>query len=401
MKILLIDVNCKNSSTGKIVYDLYQEINKKVGYEAAICYGRGPIINEKNIYKFSTNLETNIHALLTRITGLMGYFSPFATRRLIKFINEYEPDIIHIHELHSYFVNIIPLIKFIKKKNIKTIWTFHCEFMYTGKCGHAYECEKWKKECNHCPQVKEYPKSLFLDFTKKMFNDKKNVMKNFSNLIITTPSEWLKERVKESFFKNKKIVTIHNGINTEIFYYRDFQELKLKYNLKDEKVILSVAPNILSEGKGGRWILKLAKQYKKKNVKFILIGIKDLNEKFDENIIPVGLLSDQNELAKYYSMADLFLICSKRENFPTTCLEASCCGVPIVGFDEGGTRETGLKGKSSFVKYGDIDKLKSEVENFLFNKQFNKEEISKEGIKKYSKIEMINNYLSLYKNLKN
>lgn len=401
MKILLVDVNCKKGSTGKIVYDLYQEINKKEGYEAAICYGRGPVINEKNIYKISTDLETNIHAFLTRITGLMGYFSPFATRRLIKFIDEYKPDVIHIHELHSYFINIVSLIKFIKKRGIKTIWTFHCEFMYTGKCGHAYECEKWKKECNHCPQIKEYPKSLFLDFTKKMFNDKKNVMKNFSNLIITTPSYWLKERVKESFLKNEKILTIHNGINTEIFYYRDFQELKSKYNLKDEKVILSVAPNILSEGKGGRWILKLAKQYKKKNVKFILVGIKDLDEKFDENIIPVGLLSDQNELAKYYSMADLFLICSKRENFPTTCLEASCCGAPIVGFDEGGTRETGLKGKSSFVKYGDIDKLKSEVENFLFNKQFTKEEISKEGIKKYSKIEMINNYLSLYKNLKN
>lgn len=396
MKILLIDVNCKNSSTGKIVYDLYQGINKKDGYEATICYGRGPLIKEKNIYKFSSDLEAKIHAFLTRITGLMGYFSPFATRKLIKFIDEYKPDVIHIHELHSYFVNIIPLIKFIKKRNIKTIWTFHCEFMYTGKCGYAYECEKWQRECKNCPQVKEYPKSLFFDFSRKMFKDKKNIMKNFDNLIITTPSEWLEKRVKKSFLKDKEILTIHNGIDTDIFHPTDYEDLKLKHKLNDEKIVLSIAPDILSERKGGRWVLELAKQYKNKNIKFILIGIKDLSEKFDENIIPIGLLSDQKELAKYYSMADLFLICSKRENFPTTCLEASCCGIPIIGFDEGGTKETGLENASNFVQYGDLKKLKENIDEFLYNKSFDCNEISKKGVKKYSKKNMLNNYIKMY-----
>lgn len=400
MKILLIDVNCKNSSTGKIVYDLYQGINKKEGYEAAICYGRGPLVKEKNIYKFSSNLESKIHAFLTRITGLMGYFSPFATRKLIKFIDEYKPDVIHIHELHSYFVNIIPLIEFIKKRNIKTVWTFHCEFMYTGKCGYAYECEKWKRECKICPQVREYPKSLFFDFTRKMFKDKKNAMKNFDNLIITTPSEWLEKRVKISFLKDKEILTIHNGIDTNIFHFTNFEDLKLKHKLKEEKIVLSVAPDILSERKGGRWVLEVAKQYRNKNVKFILVGVKDLNEKFDENIIPVELLSNQNELARYYSMADLFLICSKRENFPTTCLEASCCGIPIIGFDEGGTKETGLKDKSSFVQYGDIENLKKEMDKFLFNIRLNHEEISKEAIEKYSKEKMIKKFLFYYHKIK-
>lgn len=397
MKILLIDVNCKNSSTGKIVYDLYQGINKEIDYEAAICYGRGPLIKEKNIYKFSSDLETKIHAFLTRITGLMGYFSPFATRKLIKFIDEYKPDVIHIHELHSYFVNIIPLIKFIKKRNIKIIWTFHCEFMYTGKCGHAYECEKWKDECKSCPQIKEYPKSLLFDFTRKMFNDKKNIMKDFNNLIITTPSEWLEKRVKESFLKDKEILTIHNGIDTNIFHFTNYEDLKLKYKLKEEKIVLSVAPDILSERKGGRWVLELAKQYKDKNIKFILIGIKDLSEKFDENIIPVGLLSDQKELAKYYSMADLFLICSKKETFSLVIAEALCCGAPVLGFESGAPETITIKEYSNFISYGDIGKLKKEINNFLFNKKFNHEEISEKGIEKYSKQKMIENFLSHYK----
>ncbi len=397
MKILLIDVNCKNSSTGKIVYDLYQGINKTEGYEATICYGRGPLIKEKNIYKFSSNLETKIHAFLTRITGLMGYFSPFATKKLIKFIDEYKPDVIHIHELHSYFINIIPLIKFIKERNIKTIWTFHCEFMYTGKCGYAYECEKWKNECKECPQVKEYPKSLFFDFTRKMFNDKKNIMKDFDNLVITTPSEWLEKRVKESFLKDKEILTIHNGIDTDTFHLTNYEDLKLKHNLKEEKIVLSVAPDILSERKGGRWVLELAKQYKNKNIKFILIGVKDLNEKFDGNIIPVGLLSDQKELVKYYSMADLFLICSKKETFSLVTAEALCCGTPVLGFESGAPETIAIKEYSNFVSYGDIEKLKKEVDNFLFNKKFNYREISERGIEKYSKQKMIENFLSYYK----
>lgn len=399
MKVLLIDVNCKNSSTGKIVYDLYQEINKKEGYEAAICYGRGPLIKEKNIYKFSSDLETKIHAFLTRVTGLMGYFSPCATKKLIKFIDEYNPDVIHIHELHSYFVNIIPLIKFIKKRNIKTIWTFHCEFMYTGKCGYAYECEKWKSECGNCPRVKEYPKSLFLDFTKKMFNDKKNLMKDFDNLIITTPSEWLEKRVKKSFLKDKEILTIHNGIDTSIFHFTHYEDLMQKYKLKEEKIVLSVAPDILSERKGGRWILELAKQYKDKNIKFILIGVKDLNEKFDENIIPVGLLSDQNELAKYYSMADLFLICSKKETFSLVTAESLCCGVPVLGFESGAPETVAIKKYSNFVTYGNIDKLKEKVDEFLYNKNFDYEKISEEGIKKYSKEKMVDSFLFYYRKL--
>lgn len=398
MKILFIDVNCKNSSTGKIVYELYNELNKKEDYEVSVCYGRGQLIKEKNIYKFSSDLEMLAHTFLTRISGLMGYFSPLATKKLMKIIDKYNPDILHIHELHSYFVNIIPLIEFIKKRNIKTIWTFHCEFMYTGKCGYAYECNKWKTECRNCPKIREYPKSLFLDFTTKMFNDKKNAMDDFKNLIITTPSYWLEKRVKESFLKNKRIVTIHNGINTDIFYFRNFRDLKIKHKLKDEKIILSVAPDLLSERKGGRWILELAKEYKNKNVKFILIGIKDLNEKFENNIIPLGILSDQNELAKYYSMADLFLICSKKENFPTTCLEAACCGAPVVGFDEGGTKETGIVNASSFTPYGDMNSLKIEVDNFLFEQEFNHKEISEQGIQKYSKKKMVDNYIELYKN---
>lgn len=401
MKVLLIDVNCKHSSTGKIVYDLYTNLNND-GHTAAICYGRGPLVREAMIYKFSSNLEVYAHAFLTRVTGLTGMYSPIATNRLIKFIEEFNPDIVHIHELHAYFVNIVPLIDYLKKKKIRTIWTFHCEFMYTGKCGHAYECEKWKVECGDCPQVREYPSSLFFDFTKRMFNEKKRLFEDFSNLIIVTPSKWLADRVEQSFLKDKDIRVIHNGIDsTNVFYPRDFEHLKKKHNITDEKIVLAVAPNLMSEQKGGRWILELAKTVKNEDrIKFILIGVDDLNQDFDDNVIALGRTSNQIELAEYYSMADVFVICSKRENFPTTCLEAQCCGTPVCGFDAGGSRETSITPDLGFVEYGDVLGLISEISKVLsFENEIMRRERSINSKNKYNNEYMACKYKKLYLNI--
>lgn len=397
MKILLLDVNYKSGSTGKIVYDLKQELEKE-GHEVLACYGRGKKIEEKSVIKFAYDFETLVHAFLSRLTGLMGYFSYFSTRRLIKEIEKFEPDVVHIHETHSYFMNHLPLIEYLKKKNIKTVWTFHCEYMYTGNCGHAYDCNKWKNICENCPNIKRYPKSLFFDFTHKMFLDKKRAFENFNNLTIVTPSKWLKDRVKESFLKNKRIEVIHNGINVDIFKPKDFTYLIMKHNIKNKKVILSVAPDIMSKEKGGEWVVKLAEQCMNLEYVFILIGVKDLNKKFPNNVIALGRTENQIELAEYYSLADIFLICSERENFPTTCLEATCCGTPIIGFDEGGTKETGLQEKSFFVPYGDLKELKNQLENFLNNQEFLYDGISQEGIQKYSKNKMFKNYLNIYLN---
>lgn len=270
-KILLIDVNCKNSSTGKIVYDLYQNL-KREGREAAVCYGRGEKVQGHNIYKFGLDWETNIHAALARVTGYNGYFSHFSTQRLIKFIEEYKPDIIHIHELHAYFVNIKPLLNYIKKKGIPVVWTFHCEYMYTGKCGHANECKKFQTECHNCPALKEYPKSLFFDCTRKMFRDKKKLLSDF-DMTIVTPSKWLADRVKLSFLKNKKLRIINNGIDSSIFYKMDGSKIKKQLGIPEEnKVVLTVAPNIMSEAKGGNWVVKLAEKMQGENISFVLVG---------------------------------------------------------------------------------------------------------------------------------
>ena len=396
MKILLLDVNYKSGSTGKIVYDLKQELEKE-GHEVLACYGRGKKVAEKSVMKFAYAFETLIHAFLSRLTGLMGYFSYFSTRRLIKEIEKFEPDVVHIHETHSYFMNHLPLIEYLKKKNIKTVWTFHCEYMYTGNCGYAYDCNKWKNICKNCPDIKRYPKSLFFDFSYKMFLDKKRAFENFNNLTIVTPSKWLKDRTKESFLKNKRVEVIHNGINTEVFKPKDFTHLITKHNIGNKKVILSVAPDIMSDRKGGKWVVKLAEQCINLDYIFILIGVKDLNEKFPNNVIALGRTENQIELAEYYSLADIFLICSEKETFSMTCAEAISCGTPVIGF-KSGAPET-IFTEAIFVDYGDIKELKKQLEKFLNDQEFFYDRrISQEGIKKYSKNKMFKNYLNIYLN---
>ncbi len=397
MRVLLIDVNCKKGSTGKIVYDLYQQL-KADGHDAAICYGRGEPIVGENIFKFGLDWETNIHAGLARVTGLNGYFSPLSTKRLIRFIEHFKPDVVHIHELHAYFVNHKQLLTYLKKKRVKVVWTFHCEYMYTGKCGHAYECENWKTECGNCPAIHDYPKSLAFDFTRHMFRQKKRLLQDM-DFTIVTPSKWLADRVKDSFLGDKAIRVIHNGIDTDnVFYPRrkqEIDELKSRYGLGEKKIVLSVAPNIMDERKGGKTVLEISKSFIGENVHFVLVGA-DINETIGDNVTLIKRTANQDELALWYSAADVFLICSKRENFPTTCLEAFCCGTPVVGIDEGGTKETVPPPYGDFCTK-DINKLADLVKSRIQNEK-DVHDAVRIAKAMYDKKEMYNAYLELYGN---
>ena len=363
-RILLIDVNCKGSSTGKIVYDLYRSIRDD-GRKAAICYGRGKLIEEEGIYKFGLDWETYIHAGLARITGYNGCFSPFSTRRLIQKIEEFQPDVIHIHELHAYFVNIKPLIEYIKKKSIPVVWTFHCEYMYTGKCGHAFECTNFQRDCGNCPDIKEYPKSLFFDKTREMLEIKKELLQDL-DFTIVTPSQWLADRVKMTFLKNKRIRIIHNGIDTDIFHPVDGNGLRYELRIpEDYKIVLAVAPNIMSEAKGGQWVLELAKRMKCEKVYFILVGGGEIPKDLPANVLFVGEIGDQYLLNQYYSLADVFVLLSQRETYSMTCAEALCCGTPVVGFKCGAPETIFKTPMAKFVEFGDIEGLIVELNNYF------------------------------------
>jgi len=303
--------------------------------------------------------------------------------------------VVHLHEPHAYFVNLKPLYDYFVRNNISLVYTFHCEFAYTGKCGCAYECEQWKEKCGNCPHLREYPKSLLFDFTAHMYRKKKVWLLNINKLRIVTPSKWLADRARQSFLCGNVINVIHNGINTEVFCPREYQHLKNKHSITDEKIVLAVAPDIMSERKGGRFILELADKLKYERIRFVLIGVENLNEQFPSNVIALGRTENQQELAEYYSMADCFVICSKRENFPTTCIEAFCCGTPVVGFDTGGTAETVPHPYGSFCAYGNMDALASAVLKML-QERFDDGEIAHDAHERYASRVMYDKYIKEY-----
>lgn len=397
MRVLLIDVNGKQSSTGQLVYDLYTYIRNH-GDEAAICYGRGDVIHEDNIYKFGIDLETYLHAALTRLTGFTGCFSYFSTKRLLKFIKDFKPDVVHIHELHAYYVNIKPLLTFLAKHEIKVVHTLHSEFSYTGKCGHSVNCQKWKTECGHCPRLHAYIATSFFDHTKYMYRQKKELFTQIKNLVLTAPSEWLYNRIGMSFLRSFPRFVIHNGVDTDIFRPVDTCELRNRFHISsDEKVILALAPNLMGKAKGGEFVKQMASDMRSEKIRFIMVGVDGETTKIEDNVIICGRIYDKNLLAAYYSLADAFVICSVRENYPTTCLEAQACGTPVYGFDTGGTRETILsQGTKTLVEYGNIAELESLLRNAKKKTNEDSEKLRKLAVENISRNKSLSEYYRLY-----
>ena len=396
MKILLIDVNCKYSSTGKIVYDLYNRLNAD-GHEARIAYGRGDVIDEPGIYKFGIDFETKKHALLARITGKNGYYSPKSTKRLIDYIEDFKPDIIHIHELHAYFVNHLELLNYLRQKQIPIVWTFHCEYMYTGKCGFTYECNGYKTGCGNCLYLHEYVSSFGIDKTAQMLSDKKTAMAGLNIKSIVTPSKWLADKTKETYLGHYRIYVINNGIDTSGIFYPRQKDVELRKTFgigEEDRLVLAVAPNIMDVRKGGQMVLDLAETMP--DHQFVLVGADD-TKRISGNVQLISRTKNQDELAMWYSEANVFIICSKAENFPTTCVEALCCGTPIVGLDECGTKETAPQPYGTFVA-NDANVLASlkDAINSQVTKGLTSDEIRKFAIEHYDNSVMYKGYLDIY-----
>ena len=400
MKIAQIDINYKSSSTGKIVSDLALGLQER-NYSTVVYFGRGCEASGSDVYKIASELEVALHALGTRVTGLTGIYSPLATHHLITLLKKHRPNVVHLHDLHGYFLNIGELVEFLKLSKIPTVWTFHSEFMYTGKCGHSYECEKWKKVCYACPRLGDYPKSWYFDFTTHMFEKKRKLFEGFDDLILTAPSHWLANRMRESPILNgKQIVVVPNGLDIKVFFPRDPRELRAKLGLGAQKVVLSVGSDLLSNSKGGYWVFELAKR--NPTIIFLMVGVKKQSKLAPENVRQITSLHDQNLLAEYYSISDVFLLTSMKETFSMVCAESLACGTPIVGFEAGAPSEVAPQGFGNFVPYGDLELLNRSLINMLSSTaKMSKDSLrfKKFAHKRYSKDVMVDSFEDIYRQL--
>lgn len=401
MKILQVNSVYRKGSTGKIVYDVHQELLAQ-GIESIVCYGRGEKYNEKNVYKICGELYSKVNHFWANLSGVMYGGCFFSTKKLKEIIKKEKPDIVHLQCINGYFINIYDIINWLKKNKIKTVVSLHAEFIHTANCGYSLECENWKYGCGNCPRLKKETGSYFFDRTAVSWQKMKDAFDKFNkNLVIISVSPWLMKRAKSSPIltdKNHKVIL--NGLDTKIFKIYDNENLRKKYVLK-EKIIFHATPNFNNDKnhiKGGYYLIEVAKMLLGENIKFLIAGRFKENMELPPNIVLLGEIKDQIELAKYYSMADLTLLTSKKETFSMVTAESLCCGTPVVGFKAGAPEQIALKKYSKFVDHGNIKELKTIVLEVL-NKNFDKEKISKEAKHQYGKDIMCRNYIEIYKEL--
>ncbi len=387
MKVLMINSVCSIRSTGRICTNILDTL-LSCGDECRIAYGRENVIEkyQKYSYQISSPYSAKIDALKCRIFDNAGFNSVIATKKFIKWVEEYDPDLIHLHNLHGYYINIDILFEYIKRKNKPVIWTMHDCWAFTGHCSHyvSRNCDKWLTGCYNCPGKHGYPKSILFDNSKKNYLKKKDVFSKVDNLTIITPSQWLANQVKQSFLSDKKIQVINNGIDTSVFKPTQ-SDFRKKHNLQDKKIILGVA-SAWTASKGLYDFVKLSEKLNEK-YKIVLVGLKEnQRSEIPSQILAIDRTTDTKELAEIYTAADLFVNPTYADTYPTVNLEAQACGTPVITYRTGGSVES--VPSENVVETGDIEALLSAItgENaFAVNNN------------DFSLSRMVNQYINLYR----
>ena len=390
MKILQINSVCGVGSTGRIATDLYKVIEEQ-GHECVVAYGRGTAPEGIKTIKIGTNFDNYMHVSKTRIFDKHGFGSTKATKEFIKKVEEYNPDVIHLHNIHGYYINIEILFEYLKRADKKVVWTLHDCWAFTGHCSHFdyVGCYKWKTGCNNCKQKKEYPSSKIADASEFNYEKKKELFTSVKDMTIVTPSKWLAGLVKESFLGKYEVIVINNGIDLDVFKptESDFRE---KYGLQDKKIILGVA-SVWTERKGFNTFIELADKLDY-DYKIVLVGVnKKQKKRLPKNILAIIRTNNVRELAEIYTVADIFLNPTLEDNFPTTNLEALACGTPVITFNIGGSIES-IDEKCGLSIYDkDIDNIINviNINKFLEECCINKSKL-------YDKFKKCNEYIKLY-----
>ena len=399
MKVLQINTFFGSGSTGKIakgIQDVCVENNIQclTGYRYAENKGK-PF---KHTVSISSWLDCRIHGRLARYTMLKGCFSYLKTKQFLYKAEQYAPDLIQLHNLHGSYINIPLLFKYIKRKKIPVVWTFHDCWPFTGGCSYfdISSCSGWKNGCNDCRIYKNFSSSLIniADVSWKM---KSKWFKNIENLTIVTPSEWLAKYVKESFLSDYPVKVLRNGIDTQVFK-PSLGNIRRKYGISESKfMVLGVAfdwgirkgLDVFSE-----LALRLDDEYQ-----IVLVGTDDyIDSCLPENIISIHRTENQAELAEIYSAADVLANPTREDNYPTVNLEALACGTPVVTFRTGGSPESIDFTCGSVVEYNDVDEFEKVIRQVCVDRPYSLQACLKKA-EDFNETNRFNDYIELYREI--
>lgn len=358
MRIMQINAVSGILSTGRTTKELAAELQKR-GHQTSIVYSSG-YSDCGDEYHMDNQWDKKFHGLLSRITGLVGYYSRRETKKLLSYIESWAPDIVHIRNLHSNFINIPMILKYLGDKKIATVINLDDCFWFTGKCTHytCTGCYKWQSECHHCPRIKRDNKSWIFDRTHKMQQDKKRLFANIPALSIVGVSKWVAEQASQSsIMETAKIDYVYNWIDIKEFYPIE-SDRRIRMHMEHDFIVLGVASN-WSEGKGLDDFIKLSQIMH--DVKFIILGNTPNNIIFPENMTVLPPTQNIQELVEFYAMADVFFNPSREETFGKVTAEAMACGTPAVVYNTTACPELIAPGCGAVVPLKDLKRAKEEI----------------------------------------
>jgi len=368
MKVVHINTTYKYAAPGKIAKSIHDFLQHK-GHVSYILYGRKDSYEDNNVKRIASKLSVYFHFVITRLFGKHGFGSTYKTKKIIKILSKISPDVVHLHNLHGYYINIRILFNYLARKKYLVVWTLHDCWPFTGHCTHFeyIDCNKWKNICYDCPQHLFYPKS-FVDRSQQNFLEKQRLFNMVDNMVIVTPSYWLQPLVKQSFLHNYSSRVIPNGVNTNVF--RQLSIEKQNYYIKNlfKNSVYTDKFKILGVASGWGWrkgfyhFLKLSNLLKKDEI-IILVGVNEEQKSLlPHNIVGIERTENVEELVSLYNLADVFVNLTMEDNYPTTNLESTCSGTPVVSYDTGGSPESISETTGYVVEKENIEQVRSAID---------------------------------------
>jgi glycosyltransferase involved in cell wall biosynthesis len=401
LKILQINIYANKGSTGRIAEEIGELILNN-GWKSYIAHGRGAANSQSEIIKIGNKFDIYNHLFKSRFLDRHGLASTRATRDLIQKISEVSPDIIHLHNIHGYYLNFRILFEYLKESNYPVVWTLHDCWSFTGHCAHYTfaGCNKWKSLCNKCPQLNTYPASYFLDSSEFNFKLKQKLFTSLKNLTIVPVSRWLEGEVRKSFLKNEKLHLITNGVNLEKFKIEPInavEAIKTKYSIGSKPFCLGVSSQwLFNKGLGD--FLRL-RQILDENYQIVLVGLNRTQiKKLPEGIVGIEHTDNINDLSLLYNAAEVFINFSREETFGLVSLESLACGTPVIACDSTATAEAITKDVGFSIKPGDLESVKYIIESGSY-KLHSMNYLRNYVVENFDKNITYNNYLHLYKSL--
>ena len=396
----VVEINTYNfGSTGTIMLEVSERL-REAGHRVLVCYPairRNRMKEVTDSYWMRTRVERKLGMILSRWLGCEDLFFRLSTWRLVRKMDRFGVDLVHLHNLHGWYVNIPVLFRYLRKKKIPVVWTLHDCWALTGHCAHFERigCEKWKADCKGCPQYRDYPHSR-IDNARRLLRVKRRFIEGTPGLTLVAPSEWLASLARKSYLKESPVSVIYNGIDTEVFRPTE-SDFRARWQLEGKTILLGVAM-LWGMKKGLDVFVRLAHELDDR-YGFVLVGTDDdVDKSLPARVVSIHRTMDQRELAAIYTAADLFVNPTREEVFGLVNVEALACGTPVLTYDTGGSPESLDAGCGSVVARDDYDALKAEIERIATTRPYSPEACRARALR-FSGRQMQDAYLRLFEEI--